>query len=110
MKVYDNLFCADEHQELPEWVAVELSERDEINIKIAQGLLVHNTQMHAVSFHLQGAFDFEGDYPLYTPIIHVSCDTCWVELHHRYGANVGFDLDYLESTEYVWNGKEVVET
>lgn len=109
MKVYDQIFCTNEFQENPAWVALELSGCDEINIKLAQELISRDPQMCAVSFDMQGSYEFEGEYPLHDPILHISRDSHWVELTHRYGVNISIDLNDGASVQYVWNGKEVVE-
>lgn len=110
MKVYDTIFCADDAQDRPAWVAVKLSECDEANIKLTAGLFTDHPHMHSVVLYLQGSFDFEGEYPLHSPLIEIDRDgNKYLTLQHRYGADVQVDLDYAESTEYVWDGEKVVE-
>lgn len=110
MKVYDDIFCDDEYQGLPAWVAVDLSGEDLTNIEYTKFQFSRVELLHTMSYTLAGSYDFEGDYPLHDPILHVSRTRTWVELQHRYDDNIEFDLgDYAVSTDYVWNGEEVVE-
>lgn len=109
MKVYGNIFCADYNQSLPAWVAVRLSPMDESNIKRAQYLLDNDEQMHSVAYPLQGEFEDEGADPFHEATLYVSRSICKLVLHHQYMNDIAIDLDYPESTEYKWNGEEVVE-
>lgn len=111
MKIYDNIFCVDEGRDLPAWVAVELTEDDERNIDLAKKLFEKHPQMQSVVFDLQGSYDFEGDEPFYAPLLEIDRHgNKYLTLSHRYSSDINVELDYdLESTEYTWNGKEVVE-
>lgn len=109
MKVYDSITCSNEYAELPKWVAVDLTVKDEANIAFAKDLFDTNKDIRRVAFDLEGDYDYEGEQPVQAALLHVHRFAALsLELVHKYCANFVVNLD-LESDVYEWDGKKVVE-
>lgn len=108
MKVYDKIFCVAEHQDLPSWIAVELSGEDLANIEYARKQISANAALLSMTYYLAGSHGFEGNEPFHSPVLHISQDEVELELFHRYAANITIDLAD-ESAYYKWDGEQVVE-